>query len=97
MKYTFVINATISLGIEVEAGSLEEAVELAQQADYRGFCHKCSGHEPGKWSPGGELDCGAPSDCELVDLHLSGEAIGSPAAVAAYDRACELWDGGVDG
>lgn len=82
MRYAFVINATISLGVEVEAESLtgspshadpaatfEDAAEKAQRCGVRTFRHACSGHRAGEWSPGGELDCGAPGDCDLVDLH----------------------------
>jgi hypothetical protein len=70
-QYCFIVNATISLACEVEAESLEEAVELAQQAPLQTFCHQCAHGKAGHWNTSGELDCGDdPSEWELVDLHI---------------------------
>jgi hypothetical protein len=69
MKYGFVIEATITLGVEVEADTLEEAIQLAQEAPVQSFCYQCAKGEKDEWTTSGELDCGAPGDCTLVDLH----------------------------
>jgi hypothetical protein len=70
-EYCFVVNATISMHCEVEAESLEEAVEKAQQAGVLSLCHQCAQGEKGQWNTSGELDCGDdPSEWELVDLHI---------------------------
>lgn len=84
MKYRFVVKATISLGIEVDAASLEEAIELAQSKGVQGLCHQCAKGAPNEWTTSGELDCGPPGDCELVDIHTDDTA-------ATYACAEELW------
>lgn len=73
MKYIFVVNATVSLGVEVEAGSLGEALDAAKAADVQSLCHRCSGPEPGEWGLSGEIDCGSPTECELVDASVDGQ------------------------
>lgn len=84
MKYGFVVNATISLGIDVEADSLLQAIEKAQRAGIQGLCHQCSKGDRREWSTSGELDCGDPSDCDLVDLHTDDPA-------ATFEDAAEAW------
>ena len=65
MKYTFVTNAVVSLSIDVEAGSLEEAIDLAAEAPIMSLCHQCcGGADPGEW--GTELDTDQPG--KLVAL-----------------------------
>lgn len=71
-KYGFVINATISLHIDVEAASFEEAVELAQCAPAMSLCHQCAHGEEGEWNTSGELDCD-PEGSELVAAYVNGE------------------------
>jgi hypothetical protein len=55
-KYTFVVEATISMNCEVEADSLDEAVELAKEAPIQSLCHQCAKGEPESWNTSGELD-----------------------------------------
>ena len=85
--YTFVIKSEVSLGIEVEATSLEQAVAKAQSASVQGFCHQCSSGDPGEWSLGGEIDCGAPCDNELVDFYGPDGSGGS-----FFDNAVKAWE-----
>lgn len=72
-SYAFVIEATISLSVEVEAKSLQEAVEKAQNAGFMTFCHQCSGGKPGEWAMS-ELSCDDPSACNLVDTFIDGKS-----------------------
>jgi hypothetical protein len=73
-KYGFVINATISLHIDVEASSFEEAVELAQSAPVMSLCHQCARGDDGEWNTSGELD-GDPASSELVAVYVNNEEV----------------------
>ena len=66
-KYTFVVNTMISLHIDVEAETLEEAVELAQEAPTMSLCHHCARTHKSEWSTSGEID-GDPAGSKLVDF-----------------------------
>lgn len=68
MKYVFCITAGITLGIEVEADSLEEAVAKAKAADVTNLCHSCAQGTLGRWGAN-DIDCGPPGDHELEDAH----------------------------
>lgn len=84
-RYTFIINTTISLGCEVEAATLADAVAAAHEAPIRSLCHHCAASELDEWSVGGDLDGDAPSNCELVDFHTEEES--------SYEDALLLWSG----
>lgn len=57
MKFTFSGMVTVSLYTEVEADSLQEALEIAEQRGIQGLCHQCSGRDHDtQWSLTGELD-----------------------------------------
>jgi hypothetical protein len=47
---------TISVFVDVEAESPEQAREAAQDQAIMSLCHQCSGNHPGEWSTSGELD-----------------------------------------
>ena len=89
MKYTFVVAATITLGVDVEADDLESAVEQAKNCGIMGLCHHCAGHHDGEWSTSGELDC-EPASSELVDLYIEGAF---PLGEKLYPEAVKLWGG----
>jgi hypothetical protein len=74
-KYGFLIEATISMGIDVEADSLEEAIEQAQKASVMSLCHQCAHGEEGAWNTSGELDCGDPGTAVLVAVYCDGEEV----------------------
>ena len=74
MKFSFSVEAVISLYTEVEAATLEEAVNIAQQNSVRSLCHQCARGEPDCWNTTGEIDC-EPSFCKLVDVQQDGESI----------------------
>lgn len=57
----------ISVTVEVEAGSAEEAIEKAGLLPVASLCNQCQTGEPGEWVPGGGLD-GEP-------LNLRAEAV----------------------
>jgi hypothetical protein len=74
MKFSFQVETTISLYTEVEAESLEEAVELAKKNGVQGLCHQCARGDPDCWNTTGELDCD-PITCKLVDVQQDGESV----------------------
>lgn len=86
MKYIFVINSVISLATEVEAASLEEAINEAKIRSVQSLCYQCSGGSPEEWSMGGELDCD-PSVGELVDFFVKGDKKEKPS----FEDAFHLW------
>jgi hypothetical protein len=87
VKFIFVVNTTISLATQVEADTLEQAIEAAKSRGPMSLCSQCA---PGadEWGTSGELDC-EPGMSELVDLHVDGDATAGPKL---FDRACELWE-----
>lgn len=74
MKYSFQVVAGISMHVEVEAASLEEAVEKAQSAGVISLCHQCAGSHHGEWSTSGELDCD-PAACTLTSVYAGDEEL----------------------
>lgn len=78
-KYSFVVGATITLHVDVEAESLDEAIELAQGAGVVSLCHQCGRGEPDEWSTTGEIDADpatSPLECVYVDHEeLDGEEL----------------------
>lgn len=68
MKYAFVIEAVISMSVDVDAESLEEATEMAHEAPVMSLCWQCSRGEPGEWRTSGELDC-IPVESKLVGVY----------------------------
>lgn len=89
-KWGFVVNATITLGVEVVAKTLKEAIEKAQSADVKTLCHQCASSHPGEWGTSGELDCGEPSDCVLVGA-IDGN--GRSVEGKAFDELQKKWKG----
>jgi hypothetical protein len=65
--YNVVAQVTISVHTVVEAGSIEEAIELAQERSVIQLCHQCaSGDEMSEWVTSGELD-GEPTDLRVEE------------------------------
>lgn len=86
MKYTFSATGTISLHVEVEADSLEEAVEKAKEAPIMGLCHQCaSTGDEGEWRTSGELDCD-PTYSDLTELLIDDEE-----APLEFSKAKKFW------
>lgn len=56
-KFSFSIEAVISMHIDVQAETLEEAVEKAQNSPVQGLCYQCARGEKDCWNTSGELDC----------------------------------------
>lgn len=88
MKYMFVVTSGISLHVDVEANSLKEAIEKAQNASVQGLCHQCAKGEADEWSTSGELDCD-PASGELVGVYVDEEDLhGQP-----FFDALKAWSG----
>ena len=85
-KFTFVVEATISLGIEVEADNQAEAIKKAKNSSVRSLCYQCSKSKPGEWSTSGELDCD-PASSELVEAWEEGNVKTIPFA-----KTFSLWN-----
>lgn len=71
-KYGFVIEAVISMHLDVEADSLESAVEVAQASAVMSLCHQCARGEINEWSTSGELDCN-PESAVLSAVYCDNE------------------------
>lgn len=84
MKYSFVVESKISLNIEVESNSLEEAVEMAQNSSVMSLCHHCSNQHKNEWSTSGELDCD-PVSSELVDFYTEDDSVD-------IEKAKKIWE-----
>lgn len=72
--YAFVVEAVISMNIDVEAESLEEAIKKAQAASSMSLCHQCAGNHDGEWCTSGELDC-EPTMSKLVQVSVDGAIV----------------------
>lgn len=81
-KYTFVVDAVISLHVDVEAASLEEATGLAKEAPIMSLCHQCSEGERGEWNTSGELDTD-PTAASLAEAYQGDQDV--------LNLAKELW------
>lgn len=66
-RYTVVGEVTISMHVEVEASSPEEAIERAEAAPMMSLCHQCGRGEPDEWSTSGEFD-GEPTNLEAEEI-----------------------------
>ena len=73
-KYSFVVGATITLHVDVEAESLDEAIEFAQGASVMSLCHQCSRGDLGEWSTSGELDAD-PASAQLECVYADDEEL----------------------
>ena len=73
-RYAFVVETGISMSIELDADSLEDAVKQAQEASVRSLCSQCSSADDGQWGTS-EFDC-EPSMGKLVDAYVDDEEIG---------------------
>ena len=75
MKYVFVVEATISMSVDVEADSLEAAIEEAQVAGVMSLCHQCARGEENAWNTSGELDIGDPGSAVLAAVYCDNEEL----------------------
>lgn len=66
-KWRVVGSMTISVHVDVEARTREEALEKAAEADVQPLCHQCADGEPGCWNTSGELD-GTPEVGTATEL-----------------------------
>jgi hypothetical protein len=90
VKYSFAIAATITLTTDVEADSLEEAIEEAQSRGTQSLCHQCStGDVDVEWSLTGEIDCD-PCTMPLEDVTCDDEDIDLGEARAAWGNDAEV-------
>lgn len=86
--YSFIVASGISLHINVEASSVDEAIEIAGESGIMSLCHYCARGSEGEWSTSGELDCD-PYSAPLEDVLVDGE----PLAAAELERANDVWGG----
>jgi len=82
-KYSFVIEAVISMHIDVDAGSLQAAIEEAKSRGPQSLCWQCARGDPDEWSTSGELDTD-PSMSKLVDCCVDDKPI--------TGKTKKLWD-----
>ena len=87
MKFTFTIEAVISMHIDVEAETLEAAFEEAKNSPTQSLCHQCAHGAEGEWNTSGELDAD-PASSKLVDCLIDGGDATDIATLAAK------WEGG---
>lgn len=83
MEYRFVVNATITLSVTVEADSLEAAVAEAQSQGTQSLCFQCASHRGDEWHTTGELDCD-PAGSPVVEVFCDGEEIDIDAVKALW-------------
>lgn len=89
-KYTFVIDAMISMHVDVEANTLEEAIAKAQEAPMQGLCHQCSKGEQGEWSTSGEFDTD-PINSRLSEVLVNDDNLDSRSKL--FKGAKKAWGG----
>lgn len=85
LEFSFQVEATISLHVEVFAKNLEEAIEKAQQAGIVSLCHQCARGDEGTWNTSGELDCD-PACSNLVDVSVEGDSLGPEGLEEAKEK-----------
>lgn len=82
-SYKFVVEATIDLETEVEAESLEEAIEIAKARDVRDRCYDCSVVVPTYWC--------SRYDASAKGARLSEVSIDGQSDIDASAAAEEMW------
>lgn len=90
-KYQFVINADISLGIEVEADTLAEAITRAMRAPVRTPCAHCMALAPcsqPEWGLGRVREESTEEEFALEDFH-GGHGEPWRIAEAEWERICK--------
>ena len=66
MKYRVTATMTISVHVDVEAESPEQAKEIAEELPPMTLCHQCASSKGEQWSTSGELD-GQPENLEVEE------------------------------
>jgi hypothetical protein len=74
-KYSFIVDANVTLVTTVEADDLKAAIAIAKKRDVQNLCETCSPQGDNEWTLEGNLDCDV-ADFELMDLALDGVAAG---------------------
>ena len=91
-SYVLIVDVPISVAIEVQAESIEKAIEFAREADWFENVEDFNDKSQGVWSPGKHIDY-EPRKGELVDLHVNGElAAFVPRVADLFDDAVQLWE-----
>lgn len=85
-KFVFIVEATITMCIEVTADSLESAIKLAKDSPVVDLCHRCTKNKHDEWSPTGGLDCD-PTDSTLTDMFVDN----SEPEPGEFEAAQEKW------
>lgn len=70
-RFYVVAMATISVGTEVEAVSVEEARAIACERGFQSLCHQCASAADERreaWCTSGELDGGEIADAAIVEV-----------------------------
>jgi hypothetical protein len=86
-KYTFAVEMPITMSVDIEADTLEEAVEQAKAAHVIRLCNQCSDTREGEWSTTGELD-GDPQSCAINEAWKDDKP-------QDLEELQDLWDGGI--
>ena len=74
-KFSFVVSTSISMSTDVEADTLEQAIEEAKSRGPVGLCHQCSRGEPDEeWITSGEFDCD-PGAGDLLGVYEGREDV----------------------
>lgn len=85
--FRFVVETRITMVTEVQAESLEDAIEKATEAGVQGLCHHCASKDAdGEWVTTGELDC-VPCESPLVEVAVDDEHLTG----ADLERAQGAW------
>lgn len=84
-KYQFVVEATITMGTDVEADTLEQAIEIAKGRCTMSLCYECAHGEEGCWNTSGELDAD-PENSKLVAASVDGKPVGIRRAKLAWNK-----------
>ncbi len=74
--YSFAVSGLVGLHVEVEADSVEDAIEQAQSMGAQSICHHCSSanHQVDVWKLSDGISA-EPGGCELEDVTIEGEEL----------------------
>jgi hypothetical protein len=90
MKYTIVVDTRVTMHLEVEAESLEDAIDKAKDLGSSQICSRCSHGEEGEWVPGSFEEY--PGDSPIVEIWEGGNQVPTSEARGAWGGSFDYSD-----
>lgn len=84
-RYSFVVEASIAMITDVEADTLEDAIEIAKDREVKPLCYSCGSGAGRDWVAC-DIEAVVPANVKLSDLFVDGQS-----DIDASAAAEEMW------